>query len=224
MNEGLFSLDASDFETYNRWCIKNLKYPCQPEEIEGFNREIITLKRELGDPFNFNFQIHLIDLLKDIREPVTYEFSFSPVEIELYGIYEPANSQIIYYQLYHEANTEIKQIVTIHERMHAFHHLNGLDFMIDNAVYIEFLAQLFTFRAVEGTYLEKHFKALSKRQPDIYQTWELGIQLTAGEVFDLFIHIRDIGKSDIPFLDCLAEEYDTNRVNVLLSELVSENF
>ena len=108
--------------------------------------------------------------------------------------------------------------------MHAFHHLNGLDFIIDNAVYIEFLAQLFTFRAVEGTYLEKHFKALSKRQPDIYQTWELGIQLTAGEVFDLFIHIRDVGKSDIPFLDCLAEEYDTNRVNVLLSELVSENF
>ena len=124
---------------------------------------------------------------------------------------------VTYLDDFYTAREEIKHIVRIHERMHAFHHCNffgkdqseslWVDFASVSPVYKEFLAQLFTFKCVESTYLQKYFEQLSQQQPSIYRTWTLGKSLSMQKTFDLYLKVKQVGKSEIPFLDAYAQLY-----------------
>lgn len=120
--------------------------------------------------------------------------------------------EINYYEHYYIAREEIKQIIRIHERMHAFHHVNP-DCVWDNFgatsfVYLEFLAQIFTFKCIQGTLLEPYFKKLSDIQPYIYQTWKPASSLTPEEVIGLYHEIKKTGTTTFGDLNILAKAYD----------------
>ncbi len=132
---------------------------------------------------------------------------------ELLATYSCAQPrEITYYENYYIAREDVKQIIRIHERMHAYHHVNmyGVwdNFANTSCVYLEFLAQLFTFKCVENTHLEYYFRQLSKRQPYIYQTWELAKELSKKEVNDLYTEIKKLGGKNRFELDLLAAKYE----------------
>ena len=97
-------------------------------------------------------------------------------------------------------------IARIHERMHAFHHSNHEqgewnNFNSVSGVYLEFLAQIFTFKCIENTYLAHSFKLLSEEQPSIYQTWQFATTFTPVEIYELYLQIKNNGASGIRYLD-----------------------
>lgn len=131
----------------------------------------------------------------------------------LFAIYSPRlPRKIIYYEDYYIAREEIKQIVRIHERMHAYQHVNIAlfweDFSDISPVYLEFLAQIFTYKCVEGTHLERYFRELSKSQPSIYQTWILAQNFPNIEVEDIYKEIWKKGYTDLSQLKMYADKYD----------------
>jgi len=111
-------------------------------------------------------------------------------------------------------------LVRIHERMHAFHHYNSItghwnDFSKISPVYHEFLAQLFTYISVKGTYLEDEMIQMSQNQPYIYRTFlpflrsrSYGHQQLKEKAIDYLIQLFNIGMiSDLPFLNKIAQQY-----------------
>ena len=136
----------------------------------------------------------------------------------LFGKYDPKNKRIFYFKQFYNASEEIKMIVRIHERMHAFHHCNQEqgewnNFNSVSDVYLEFLAQIFTFKCIENTYLAKSFTSLSEIQPSIYQTWQFASTFTCNEVYELYLQIKNNGISGICYLDDLKEEYESVRID-----------
>jgi hypothetical protein len=104
--------------------------------------------------------------------------------------------------------------------MHAFHHFNSIkghwnDFSQTSPVYLEFLAQLFTFIAVKGTYLEDEMIQMSQNQPYIYSTFlpfiryrKYGHDELKEKAIDYLIQLCDKGMiSDLPLLNKIAKQY-----------------
>lgn len=209
--ELFFSINAGEANPDNDWTKEYLadwvSY-CNGAKISY--REVITLEKRCQRFYDLP-----VWTLDEQEIPVMNLVSRC---CELFAFYQgrlPRN--ITYLERFNNAREEIKHIVRIHERMHAFHHchhdeVNGqenlwVDFINVSPVYKEFLAQLFTFKCVENTYLEKYFEGLSKVQPHIYQTWELKKTLSKEEVVDIFLKIKN-KEEQIPFLDTYAKLYD----------------
>lgn len=221
-----FSVDASELNLGNKWSKDYLTTRYRGNILTEIN-EYIAIQRKhtfYWDLADENlFYKYLSGEVSFIKHGKSPEFSESKnidhvdqsnyfkfkrrTEDELFAIYNSGNSKIEYYQGFYEAPNEIKQIVTIHERMHAYHHIGWSEFPDVSVVYKEFLAQLFTFKVIEGSYLMSYFKELSTKQPHIYQTWILSESLNYKEVMDLLFRIKNTKTSNLPFLDTLAREY-----------------
>lgn len=96
--------------------------------------------------------------------------------------------------------------------MHAFHHVENdllpwIEFKNISPVYKEFLAQLFTYKCVQGTYLEKHFKTMSQMQPSIYHTWILAEKFSSNDVMDIYEEIKNSGSTTKFGLNIFADRY-----------------
>jgi hypothetical protein len=232
----IFSINAAQFAWQNDWCNNNLNYHTRIVD-EEFQPEIISIEERFDTFFNvnhptlFNEYLHSelfahnknIDFESEFLFPVNIGLEGVTIEIEsgflesemseVSAIYDSKKRQVTYFQQYFNASFELKQIITIQARMHAFLHLNWKAYPKTSSIYREFLAQLFTFKAVEGTYLERIFEDLSNDQADIYCTWIPYKNFTIDEVIDLFTLIKEQGILSDDFLDGLAFVYDAYAVN-----------
>ena len=212
-----FSLDAGELTPKNLWTQKFLT---------GWNEYILGGKREL---FSERERILLVNKTKTFFDlPINFnidseEFfrgNYHLVERELHqsdlfaAYISSLPRAIIFYNKYYTLQEELKHVVRIHERMHAFHHVENdllpwIEFKNISPVYKEFLAQLFTYKCVQGTYLEKHFKTMSQMQPSIYHTWILAEKFSSNDVMDIYEEIKNSG-STIKFgLNIFADRYTT---------------
>ena len=95
--------------------------------------------------------------------------------------------------------------------MHAYHHANTKsawkDFSNISPVYLEFLAQLFTFLCVKGTNLESYFRNLSSHQSTIYQTWILAQDFSSSNAYKIYKEIFKNGATSKFGLDLFAQKY-----------------
>lgn len=160
------------------------------------------------------------------NEYVRGKFHLEKKSYEILGIYSSTlPRKIVYFEGYYTAREEIKQIIRIHERMHAYQHVNKGStwngFIDVSPVYTEFLAQLFTFKCVQGTYLENYFRNLSAIQPSIYQTWLHAEMFTDIEVHAIYNEIMDNGFSKRFGLDVYADAYE-EFLNVEESKKISK--
>lgn len=228
----IFSINAAQFAWQNDWCNNNLNYHTRLTD-EEFLPEIISVEERFDTFFNVShptlFSEYLYaDFVPDNKH-IEFESEFIfPVSIGLEGIptidtesgffdaqihevafiYDPQKRQIVYYQQFFDASLELKQIITIRARMHAFLHLNWKAYSQTSCIYREFLAQLFTLKAIEGNYLLPYFENLADDLPDIYCTWMPYRNFTIDEVLDLFTSIKEKGILNDDFLDGLAFVYE----------------
>jgi len=222
-----FSINASELQLQNTWSHAYLQKNIT-EDIGSVISESIVVEKVFEDYYNLIDENPFFEYLSNGKSPankeyselvedllphvkpeigINFQFSFKPVEYELYAYYDPNSWEKIYLQKFYEASDDIKRIVTIHERMHAFHHINWPEFPNASKVYKEFLAQLFTYIAVKSTYLGDIFEILTYKQPHIYRTWLLYIDgFEAVDVFKIFQDIKS-GIFNDPFVNNLAKLY-----------------
>ena len=176
-----FSMAASLPLVGNDWTKEHLVYWVSPDEWDWrFSRECICSKDkvEVGIVHSVD---EILDAIKKGDEDAIVKLLDEKGNWGNFSViakYFPLLPRTIkYYESFYTASDDEKAIYIIHERMHAFHHCNkdGIweGFYNVSPVYLEFLAQLFTFHCVKETKYEPVFKDISKGQPLIYQTWEI---------------------------------------------------
>lgn len=228
-----FSLDAGELTPNNLWAQKFLT---------GWNESILGGKREL---FSERERILLINKTKTFFDlPINfnidsnefYSGNYHLVERELHksdlfaGYISSLPRAIIFYDKYYNLQEEFKHVVRIHERMHAYHHVENdllpwIEFKNISPVYKEFLAQLFTYKCVQGTYLEKYFKTMSQMQPSIYHTWILAENFSSHDVMNIYEEIKNSGSTNKFGLNIFVDRYTTmeNMNNPTLNRSHLEN-
>ena len=119
-------------------------------------------------------------------------------KLQVYGEYHSSikNQHINYYAMPYE----YFEIIKIHERFHALHHLT-LDntgkiwgnFANTSSFYKELLAQIFTYKYIEKHQpnLMNHFLELNNNQPFIYQTWKGFKHFSWNDTVNLYWEIRN---------------------------------
>lgn len=119
-------------------------------------------------------------------------------ETEILGEYLSEERSIYYYGDFRENDVRLFDIVQIHERFHAIHHL-ALDekgniwdnFGSAPSFYKELLAQLFTFKVVENNNNHKEsFLHLNERQSGEYRTWKIFESFSERQCEELYWEIR----------------------------------
>jgi hypothetical protein len=176
---------ASNEEQINKPKTKELL--CPEESCDDFF-EILqgTIKRiEESETF---------DVVNQIQEIPECKFVIKKVNI--LGEYDPKTTHIKYYP----QTPQTLEVIKIHERFHAIHHLmvddkNKIweDFAKVDSFYLELLAQLFTFiyiRDIEKSPLDD-FNELNEGQPVIYQTFKIFRHYGLQEAIDLYWVIRN---------------------------------
>lgn len=222
-----FSINAGQSDFQNRWTEQYLN-----DWNQGEIREAILIKDEQKEFLNFEIDWNQIEenLNNNGENNHTHQilnFEESFTSYKLFGKYDPKNKRIFYFKPFYNASEEIKMIVRIHERMHAFHHSNQEQgkwnsFANVSEVYLEFLAQIFTFKCIENTYLVDSFRPLSQRQPSIYQTWQFASGFTNEMVYELYLEIKNSQQSGIQYLDDLMKEYERVRVNTIINQAIQD--
>jgi hypothetical protein len=206
-----------DFCHDNEWTQNNLI-----RWHNDFERESIFTKQVYKDYWEI---VNEFDNDRNLWSP-----EFKPNEINLkfekirfitFAVYQSEKERKIkYFPHYLNSSESIKKIVRIHERMHSFHHYNSItghwnNFYQTSPVYLEFLAQLFTFISVKYTHLEDEMIQLTEKQPYIYRTFlpfiknrRYGHDQLKEKAIEYLIEIRKTGMiSDLPFLNQIARQY-----------------
>lgn len=157
------------------------------ESCDGFFETLQGLLRREG-----NYEaLNLNDILIEIPEcKLVYK------TINLLGEYVPASQYIKYYR---QTPAEL-EIVKIHERFHAIHHLmqdsavhKWEDFPNIDSFYLELLAQLFTYIYVRDfePSLRTDFEDLNRSQPFIYKTFKIFSHYDEFQAEELYWIIRE---------------------------------
>jgi hypothetical protein len=153
--------------------------------------------------------------------PYKYQFIFKKRRFIPYGVYVSSPfRQVIYYPPFLDASVNVRKVIRIHERMHAYHHYNLTTghwdaFSRTSPVYLEFLAQLYTYITVRGTQLEDEMIDMSLNQPYIYKTFLQYIHSRRynhnelkEKACEYLSQLFKFGKiDDLPFLNSLAKNY-----------------
>jgi hypothetical protein len=133
--------------------------------------------------------------LADTLKHVQYKW----MKMDIWGEYCPKfkKPNINYFQM----PGEYVEIVKIHERFHAIHHLTldssgktWINFAKTHSFYLELLAQLFTYKHIENNCPDSvmdTFLTLSEKQPFIYQTWQAFKHFDWEDIFNLYWEIRN---------------------------------
>ncbi len=146
--------------------------------------------------------------------------------INILGEYCSNKKQIIYYQ----QTPELIEIVKIHERFHAVHHLTQDDkgkiwesFGSTPSFYLELLAQLFTYIYLRDTCSPSLdvFLDLNKNQPFKYQTFKIFKHYDQQQAEDLYWIIRNKDKRNYKYY---ALEKIKNKTNTIMKRELSDTF
>lgn len=212
-----FSLGAGEANWKNDWTKEFLAgwdYFDKMTNVLTATRENISIEEKWKDYFEpKSKELIAIQNEKSCDDTEAFSFSDLPKKVELFGLYQSTGiRKIFYFEKFYKASEEIKHIVRIHERMHAFHHVNYSydvwnEFNSVSPVYLEFLAQLFTFKCVKGTYLEQYFKNLSKQQPFIYTTWQYGEHLSDNEILEVYLEIKSENTCRLKRINSIKDAY-----------------
>lgn len=215
-----FSLDVAEANPSNDWTKKFLmgwtgSFEPEKSKIQISHREMIIVEprsRDYFQPQKELGQTKEVNELHDVRINGEY-VDWVETHFKIFATYSSTfPREINYYKDYYDADEQIKSVVRIHERMHAYHHINreGVwkSFGTTSTVYKEFLAQIFTFKCVKGTDLQPSFETLSRSQPYVYKTWESSRELSNAQVMALYKEIKETGKSSFGDLEKLAKVYD----------------
>ena len=171
---------------------------CPEESCDDFFKTLHDRIKEIKHTENPNAE----NIFEEIPE-----CNFILKRINILGEYYSKTRTIKYYP----QTPQTIEVVKIHERFHAIHHLMPDDknqiwdnFAKVEPFYIELLAQLFTFiyiRDIEKSPLDD-FNELNRHQPVIYQTYKMFKDYGQREAIDLYWMIRKGDKTD-PLLKAL---------------------
>jgi len=169
--------------------VKSKKYLVAEESCDGFFE---TLQGKLRNRENSG-SLNPEDLRLDMSD---CKLVFKSLNI--LGEYYPEHKHIKYYK----QTPKTLEIVKIHERFHAIHHLmpdpdkNGSkwdDFADIDSFYLELLAQLFTFIYIQDfdETLMSDFEDLNREQPLIYKTYKIFRHYNMDQAEELYWAIRE---------------------------------
>ena len=192
MNNNFFdrqNLTSVNFVANHEEFVSEKKFKNYFSTKEACDGYFETLKGRIMEIENSN-KPKIDDLLLDLPECKLVFRSHN-----ILGEYYPGHSYIKYYK----QSPETIEIVKIHERFHAIHHLmpdnQGAiwdEFPKIDSFYLELLAQLFTYvyiRDFEGSLLAD-FEELNKSQPFIYKTFKIFSHYDQVQAVNLYWAIR----------------------------------
>lgn len=163
------------------------KYLVADESCDGFLETLHNRLMEIGDSENPSPENILSGL---------HNCKLVFMSMNILGDYNPEHQSIKYYK----QTPETLEIVKIHERFHAIHHLmednNGRkwdDFADIDSFYLELLAQLFTYIYinVNEPSLLADFEDLNSEQPLIYKTFKIFRHYDTNQAEKLYWAIRE---------------------------------
>lgn len=171
--------------------VKSQKYLVEEDPCDGFFETIQGKLKEIENSDN----PHSEDIFSELPQ---CKLVFKSLNI--LGEYYPCDPPIKSFIKYYKQTPQTLEIVKIHERFHAIHHLmpdaKGQiwdDFPTTDPFYKELLAQLFTFIYIREyeTSLLTDFENLNQNQPFIYRTFKIFNHYKQDHAEKLYWIIRD---------------------------------